>query len=85
MTFPKHKASLHLTHNQHKAYYQTVEQYMEDNDADCWVSDEQKQKAIATNEIWELQWYPDTPIGFCLLMACDLDVLLRAASDEETK
>lgn len=81
--FPKHEASLHLTHNQHKAYYQTVQQ-MIDNDNhgysdDCWVSPEQRQKAIDTNECWYLQWYPNTPVGFCILSAADLIVLLDAA------
>ena len=62
--WPKHEASLNLTHNQHKAYYLTVQQALEDGTFrdDCWVSEEQKQKAIATNDCWELQWYPDTPI-----------------------
>ena len=66
--WPRHAASLHLTHNQHKAYYQTVAQSIEQDDhgyqADCWVSKEQKAKAIATNECWTLQWYPNTPVGF---------------------
>lgn len=84
MQFPEHKASLHLTHNEHKSYYQTVADRIADGDhgytADCWVSEEQKQKAILTNECWTLQWYPDTPVGFCLLSAADLDALLQAAA-----
>lgn len=82
MKFPEHKASLHLEHNEHKAMYQTVAVYLEENDwfkDDEWVSPEQKQKALDTNELWRLQWYPDTPIGFYTLMAADLDVLLEAA------
>jgi hypothetical protein len=83
--FPKHDATLQLTHNDHKSYYRTVAECIEDgsfgySDADAWVSDEQKQKAIATNDAWMLQWYPDTPVGFCLLMAADLDALLAAAN-----
>lgn len=83
--WPAHKASLHLTHNQHKAYYRTVAEEIEggEHGMDCWVSDEQKQKAIATDECWTLQWYPETPIGFCILSAADLDVLLVAANAEQ--
>lgn len=83
--WPRHKASLHLTHNQHKAYYRTVAESIEDGEHgyDDWVSEEQKQKAIATNECWTLQWYPETPIGFCILAAADLDVLLEAANRED--
>lgn len=81
--FPKHKASLHLFHNDHLSSYQTVEQSIRDGDHgyndDDWVSEEQKQKAIATNDCWMLQWYTETPVGFCLMSAADLDVLLAAA------
>lgn len=80
---PRHDASLHLTHNDHKSYYLTVAKAIADDDhgysEDCWVSEEQKQKAIETNECWTLQWYPNTPVGFCILSAADLDVLLAAA------
>jgi hypothetical protein len=81
MKFPDHKAALHLTHNDHLSYYQTVAQSIETGDHGyCdWVSEEQKQKAIDTNDCWFIQWYPETPIGFCLLAAADLDVLLEAA------
>lgn len=79
--FPPHAASLHLTHNQHKAYYETVEEYTADSSHDSWVSEEQRAKAIASNDMWELQWYPDTPIGFYRLFAADLDVLLAASTD----
>lgn len=84
INWPPHKASLHLTHNQHLDYYHNVAQAIEDGDhgMDRWVSDEQKQKAIATNDCWTLQWYPETPVGFCLLAAADLDVLLAAANAE---
>ena len=81
--WPKHEASLHLTHNEHKACYMTVQQSIDAGDhgyaAGSWISEEQKQKAIASNECWTLQWYPDTPIGFCLLSAADLEPLLEAA------
>lgn len=82
--WPAHKASLTLEHNDHKSYYSTVAQSILNGDHgytdDCWVSPEQKQKAIDTNECWTLQWYPETPVGFCLLSAADLDVLLEAAN-----
>jgi len=83
--WPRHEASLHLTHNKHLACYLTVQQAIDEHDFgyDCWVSEEQKQKAIETNECWMLQWYPDTPVGFCLLSAADLDVLLEAARADD--
>jgi hypothetical protein len=87
MKFPRHEASLSLTHNEHKAYYQTVQDRINDDDhgyrADDWVSEGQKQKAIETNDCWTLQWYPDTPVGSYVLSAADLDVLLDAACNVE--
>lgn len=85
--FPKHACSLYLTHDPHKNCYQTVEKYEDDIFAaePEWVSPEQRARAIASNSFWELQWYPDTPIGFYRLLACDLDVLLAAARKAETK
>lgn len=77
--FPEHKCGLYLSHNPNRDYYETVEQWAEENDAIEWVSEGQKRKAIETNEFWELQWHPDTPIGFFLTAACDLDVLLEDA------
>lgn len=62
---PAHEASLHLEHNPHKAYYITVEQHMEDGLAD-WISEEEKQKAIATQDYWVLQWYPRSPVFFLI-------------------
>lgn len=87
MIFPQHKASLHLTHNDHTTSYQTVTEWWKfqieccNADVDDWVNPEQLAKAIETNEVWELQWYPDTPVGFIVRYACDLDVLLEACKD----
>lgn len=87
MKFPAHEASLSLEHNQHKAYYLTVAQSIADSDhgyqEDCWISEEQKQKAIDTNECWTLQWYPRTPIGFYIKSAADLDALLNYVNTHE--
>lgn len=77
---PKHKCGLYLTHNEHKDYYKTVLQSIEDcdiNDVD-WVSVEERQKAIDSDELWELQWYPDTPIGFYIIRASSLEALKSA-------
>jgi hypothetical protein len=81
LKLPEHKASLTLSHNEHKSYYRTVAQSIADEDHGFsdWVSEEQKNKAIATNDCWTIQWYPDTPVGFFILSAADLDVLLEAA------
>ncbi len=82
--WPDHKASMSLTHNQHLDYYLTVQQSIDDDDhgykKSDWVNEEQMQKAIDANECWTIQWYPNSPVGFCILSAYDLDVLLDEAS-----
>ena len=82
LELPKHEASLTLCHNEHKNYYLTVEKAVESGDHGyCdWVSEEQKKKAIETDDCWYCQWYPDTPIGFYVMAAADLDVLLEHIS-----
>jgi len=81
MKFPKHLAGLALRHNDHLGVYETVQQQIDDEHCDYrnWVSEEQKQKAIDTNDCWTLHWYPNTPVGFYTLAAADLDILLQAA------
>lgn len=85
LKFPEHKASLHLIHNQHKDYYMTVEDCVsaEEHGYVDWVNEEQKQKAIETNDCWYIQVYPETPIGFYLMAAADLNVLLDSIKDGE--
>lgn len=79
---PKHKCALSITHNEHKSYYESIQDYVEE-ERFRWVSEGEKRKAIATNEIWEIQWYPDTPIGFICVAAASLDVLLEAVATKE--
>lgn len=78
--FPRHKSMLTLTHNEHKNDYQTVKQWLQNLMLrENWVSPEQKAQALATDSVWELRWYADTPIGFHHLLSCDLAPLLEAA------
>ena len=77
MKFPKHKASLSLTHNQHKAFYESLADYVMPIDEHEWVSLEERQRALETDEIWELCWYPETPVGSHLLCASTLEALME--------
>lgn len=81
MKFPMH-LSLSIDHNRHKCYYQSVEQSINDDEHgyDFWVSEDQKQKAIETDECWLIQIYPKTPIGSYTVASCDLDALLDYVS-----
>lgn len=70
-------SELVLTYNGHACNYQTVAEAVEqDHWHGDWISDEEREKAIATNSAWTLQWYPDTPVGFYKSSASTLSALL---------
>lgn len=80
MKFPEHKCGLFLTHNEHRDYYEKLEQFLVDHDLlDDFASPEALQRAIDTDECWVLQWYPNTPVGFCRVAAPTLDEVLTMA------
>jgi hypothetical protein len=67
-----------VTHNEHKLYYQTAKQFIEEEYVKAaFLSQDEIDKAIETDEIWSVQWYPDTPIGSCMLYASTLDVIFK--------
>ena len=78
--FPAHKAGLSLEHNQHKNVYEKAEDWIIENEWCEWESEEAKKIAIDTDEIWTIQWYPDTPVGFCAVAAPTLADLLCIAN-----
>lgn len=79
MTFPSHKCSLTLEHNEYKDAYESIEAGVRDEDG-CWVSPEERQKALDTGDIWVLHWHPETPVGFYRLVASSLETLLEHAN-----
>lgn len=74
---PDAKFSLMLEWNPHKPDHLTIEDWEKlfEFPGD-WVSDEQRDKAIAQDNLWLLRWYPDNSVGSYCCLACDLDVLL---------
>ena len=87
--FPAHNGTLSLIHNDHKTEEQSVKEWLDSLDSDGqsdlyeWVSDEQRQKAIASDTMWTLQWSPNDPESFYAMAAADLDALLTAARSAE--
>lgn len=78
--FPEHRCGLYLTHNEHKDIYEPIVQWAADNiDDGQWVSKEEKTSALAADDVWVLQWYPTTPIGFYKLAGYNLGAVLSAA------
>ena len=76
---PKHKCGLFLTHNEHRNYYESAQEFIENrNLEEEFISPEEMEKAIAEDSIWHLQWYPDTPIGSYSVCAASLEAIERA-------
>ena len=71
---PKHAAGLYLEHNTHKSIYQSTENYCADI-TELWVSEDERLKAIATDSVWTLQWWPNTPNHSWKINASTLDAL----------
>ena len=77
------KCGIHLTVNPHRDYYETVEQHFKSNpineedlkDIDKDVYEKMKE----TNTIIELQYYPNTPIGFYKVYHYDLEMAIDEA------
>lgn len=68
--------SLSIEFNGHMAVYETANEFYADDDA--WVSPEEKEKAIAGNSVWRVQWYDLTPVGFYVALASTLEAALKA-------
>jgi len=74
MKFPEHHL-LYITHNEHRTNYESIEQYLKSG---CMnrlkdMNPEDVQKCIETDSIWEIQWYPRTPISFHWVGAATLE------------
>jgi hypothetical protein len=76
---PEHKCGLHLSHNEHKDVYESIQDFY---DAKDFVSPEEYIKAIDENSVWQLQWFPDTPIGFHIICASSLEAIEAALKEK---
>lgn len=80
-------SSLSLSFNEGNGpNYQTVEQEEADGAGfGDWISEEEREKGIAENSKWVLQWYPSTPIGFHAVAASSLPALFKHMHDNLSK
>lgn len=86
MNLPKHNCGLFLTHNEHRNYYQSLDEWTEERREHYgWQSEAAKAAALTTGECWTLQWYPITPIGFYAIAAPTLEELLEFAREIEAE
>ena len=82
MKLPKHIA-FSITHNDYRTNYETAEEYIKTTeDQGLAHSMVDREEMLRTGEIWELHWYPDTPVGFIHVMASTLEKALAVANRE---
>jgi hypothetical protein len=43
---------------------------------------EEKKRCAETNSVWTAHWYPETPVGFCVLHAATFETLLKGLREE---
>jgi hypothetical protein len=75
------KASVSIQVNNHKDYYQTVADYIEDQsqlDEGLLkdIGEENYAKMVETDTIVEIQAYPDTPVGSYLIYHYNIDMAI---------
>ncbi len=74
-------SSLTLSFNdEHACNYMSAAAWNDDSGDEQrfdFVSDEEREKALRDNSVWTLQWYPNTPVSFCMKSASSIGPLLR--------
>ena len=53
-----------LDFNNHKSYYMSLEDYLDEYREQKDITPEERKKCIETDTLWEIQLYPLTPISF---------------------
>ena len=81
--FPAHKCTLYLEHNPNKNVYESVEEYLINNEDYIGKNNLKVQECIESNELWVLHWYPETPIGFHVVIGKSLNSCLEQAHNIE--
>ena len=82
--FPFHKASLHITHNEHKTNYESIEEYTGEISREE-LSINERAKCIENDSIWELQVYKHTPIGFYKIYSSTFNGLFENLDSDDFK
>lgn len=74
-------SSLAIEFNNHACNYCSVAEAVGERDLydfGTWVSEDEKQKAIETDSVWSIHWYPLSPVGFQCVLASTLEAAVSA-------
>ena len=75
------KASIEISVNEHKDYYESVEQYINEDDRED-IDKEVFEEMIKRDIIVRVQAYPRTPIGFFVVYHYDIDKAIEIVLDD---
>ncbi|HEX3560380.1 MAG TPA: hypothetical protein VHU19_14325 [Pyrinomonadaceae bacterium] len=67
---------LSITFNDHWAAHEPIERALEDISDRDFAAPDERQKCLESNSIWEVHYYPVTPVGFVHCYASTLDAAL---------
>lgn len=70
------KAEVMITYNGHKSCYESVEDYVAgwgNRDKREYIPDDVFEEMVRRDTVIELQYYPNTPVGFNLILHYDLE------------
>lgn len=73
-----------ISFNEHAVYYRTIEDYLEELSGLADIPDDMLKRCISAGTVWELQVYPNTPVGFNLYVGSTLDEVVEAAMANES-
>ncbi len=71
-----------IEHNDHKIAYQPIDEYLYESEIGTEdMPPGELEKIVATDELWVIRWYPDTPNGYCIAAASTLERALEWATE----
>jgi hypothetical protein len=77
----KCKAGFSLEINEHKNVYESVEDYLNESLCDFreQIPNDIYKEIVRTDNLVHLQFYPNTPVGFYIVLHYDLDMAINEA------
>ena len=77
--------SLSFGFNEFWTSYETIADAVSDLDGDDFESDEDRQKCIDTNSLWDARWYDNTPVGCVQRVGSTLEIVIDMLLDYQTR
>ncbi len=73
--FASESVSFSIESNPHKQYCMSIQDYINDYNikVDNFINQEEMELCIQNDFIWEIRWYPDTHVCFCIIFCYNLE------------